>query len=200
LIAQAVVFYSLSTGEAVPLNRPLKEFPQTVSGWRTVQETEIEAEIRDQLKADDTLTRIYMHPDGRSANLFIAFFRSQRAGATPHSPKVCLPGAGWTPMNSAIIQVPVGSSASMSVNRYVISKGDDMSVVVYWYQTPHRVIANEYIAKLYLILDGIRYRRSDTAMIRVIVPVVNRDEAAAEQTAIQFVQTVFQPARRYLPA
>jgi EpsI family protein len=85
------------------------------------------------------------------------------------------------------------------VNRYIVQRGEEKSLVLYWYQTPNRVIASEFEAKYYLVLDSIRYRRSDTALVRVVTPVVDGDEDAATKAAIRFVQSFFGPLRQYLP-
>ena len=199
LIVQGCMIGVLAPAEKVPLSRPLAEIPQTLNSWQTYRESPIEPEIRDLLKADDTLNRTYMAPDGVYANLFIAFFRSQRAGAAPHSPKVCLPGSGWVPTGSTTLDIPVaGRSAAIHVNRYVVARGEDRSLIIYWYQTPYRVIAGELTAKLYTMVDGLRYHRSDTALVRVIVPIV-LDEDKAEKQAVRFIQGVFNPVREFLP-
>lgn len=202
LLVQAAAFYGFSGVENVPATRPLKESPAQYNRWRLIQEGAIEQEILDVLRADDVVTRTYAQMDtGRVANLFAAYFRSQRTGQAPHSPKNCLPGSGWTPSASAFIRIPIeGLSEPIEVNRYIVERGEDRSVVLYWYQTPHRVIASEYEAKFYLVLDSIRYRRSDTALVRVVTPVTGGDEEAATQAAIDFVQSFFLPLREYLPS
>jgi len=73
-------------------------------------------------------------------------------------------------------------------------------VVLYWYQSRNRVVASEYRAKIYLVTDAIRYNRTDTALVRVIVPVAGNDSAAATTTAEEFVQAFFMTLRRHLPA
>ncbi len=202
LVAQAALFYTISHGEIVPVNAPLSEFPKLVGKWLRIQEGTIEKEVQDVLRADDLLTRTYANPSTRTtANLFVAFFRTQRTGAAPHSPKNCLPGNGWVADQSDIIDVTVpGQTAPISVNRYIVSRGDARSVVLYWYQTPKRVVASEYAAKIYLVADSIRYKRTDTALVRIVVPVSNKDDAAAMKTALEFVSAVFPPLRSYLPS
>jgi EpsI family protein len=165
----------------------------------TVQEGVIEKEVLEVLKADDTLSRTYHGPETSVANLFIAFFRTQRAGVAPHSPKVCLPGAGWVPIESSIVTISVpGRGEPMPVNRNTIERGEYKSVVLYWYQSRDRVVADEYRAKFYSMYDSIRYRRSDTALVRVVVPVID-DENAARAMATRFVQDSFTLLRGYLP-
>lgn len=201
LLAQAALFYGYSRGESAPAARPLKESPAQYGDWRLAQEGVIEQETLDVLRADDVVTRAYAESGtGRFANLFVAYFRTQRTGQAPHSPKNCLPGSGWAPSTSDVISIPVGGQEiPLQVNRFIVQRGEEKSVVVYWYQTPKRVIASEFEAKYYLVLDSIRYRRSDTALIRVVTPVVNGDEDAATKTAIRFVQSFFTPLREYLP-
>src|SRR3954468_15852840 len=154
LIVQAVLFYSASHGEKVPLASPLSAFPFQIADWRMVQEGVVDDETRQVLKADDLLTRFYQNPAGAAANLFIAYFKTQRAGQAPHSPKNCLPGSGYQPVEDGRIDIPVGNR-SINVNRYVVANGDDESVVMYWYQSQGRVIADEFAAKFYLIEDSI---------------------------------------------
>jgi EpsI family protein len=202
LLAQAALFYGLSRSEEIPVARPLAEFPVVVDTWQLRQEGTIEKEILDMLRADDVLSRIYAEPaTGRVASLFVAYFRSQRTGQAPHSPKNCLPGSGWIPTASEVIAIPVaGRSEPIRVNRYVVTRGLEKSVVVYWYQSRQRVIASEYEAKVRLVLDAIRYNRTDTALVRVVVPVAEGGEAEAGKVAAAFVRTVFPVLSRYLPA
>ena len=175
--------------------------PQTLGSWKLAQEGVVEPEIQEILKADDLLNRVYVDTSARSgANLFIAAFRSQRNGKAPHSPKNCLPGSGWTPLNSSDFSIDVGQGAPIVVNRYIIAHGDDREVVLYWYQSRDRVVASEYKAKFWVMADAIRLNRTDTALVRVVVPIINRDEAAATQSAVKFVQSFYGTLRHFLPA
>jgi EpsI family protein len=89
---------------------------------------------------------------------------------------------------------------TIRINRYIVSRGDNASVVFYWYQTRKRVIASDYSAKIWLVLDSIRYHRSDTALVRVIVPVVGHDNTLATETGIDFVKAMFPVLLAYLPS
>lgn len=200
LLLQASVFYALPKEEEVPLSRPLSEIPTELAGWTMVREQAIESEVLGVLKADDTLSRVYASPTGdQTASLLAVFFKSQRAGVSPHSPKVCLPGAGWVPVNSGELSIPIEGRGTIPVNRYEIVKGDQSMLVLYWYQNSQRVMASEYSAKVYSLWDGITQRRSDTSMVRLIVPIDSRGAAAAQETAIKFVQGSFGTLSEYLP-
>lgn len=202
LILQAILFYTISRTEAVPIARPLSEFPAQFGDWTMTQEGVIEEEIREVLLADDTLTRVYAKSGTeQAANLFVAYFKTQRTGQAPHSPKNCLPGSGWVPSASEVISIPIpGEPEPIRVNRYIVSRGPAKSVVLYWYQTQDRVIASEYAAKIYLVVDSIRYNRSDTTLVRVVVPVVGNAEADATEVAVNFVESFFTVLRQYLPS
>ncbi len=202
LLLQMAGFFAVSRRETVPLAHPLSELPSQLGAWNLVQESQVDQETMDVLRADDVLSRFYADPaQRRGASLFVAYFKSQRTGQAPHSPKNCLPGAGWTPSESDVVAIPIsGRPEPISVNRYVVAKGDEKSVVLYWYQSRDRVIASEYRAKFYLVADAIRLNHTDTALVRVIVPVSGNDTATATTTAEEFVQAFFMSLRRQLPA
>src|SRR6476646_12145346 len=123
LVVQAVLFYTTSRGEKTPDERPLRDFPKLVSGWQMVQEGYVDDETQAVLKADDTLTRTYARSMSEPPPLlFVAFFKTQRTGKTPHSPKNCLPGAGWVQEQSGMVDVAIpGEPVAVRLNQYVVS-------------------------------------------------------------------------------
>ena len=201
LLLQAVGVRYAASAERVPLAKPLETLPARLGHWNLLNDVPVESEVRDVLKADDILNRVYVN-DARtmSASLFVAYFKSQRNGVAPHSPKNCLPGSGWVPVSSGAIGIQVpGEAQPIIVNRYFVSRGDDKTIVVYWYQSHHRVVASEYLAKFYLVLDAIRYRRSDTAVVRVVANVANGQTEIADKTITEFVQAFYPSLSSQLP-
>ena len=190
-LVQGSLFIGLSRRtEWTPASRPLSEFPTVVGAWRMVREGAMDPDERQVLRADDYLVRRYDAPGGQSANLFVAYFKSQRAGQTPHSPKNCLPGSGWTWSMADSIRVAIaGRAQRIEINRYVVSKGDEHAVVLYWYQSHGRVVASEYKAAAFTAWDALRYNRSDTELVRVVAPVT--------ESGVEFVQAFFNELRRY---
>jgi EpsI family protein len=201
LLLQAAAFYAVaSRAEATPPVAPLNSFANGIGEWSKTREFPLEKEEADVLRADDTTNRIYANPQGTEASLFIAFFKTQRYGQSPHSPKNCLPGAGWQYNQDRKLPIAVpGLAEPIRVNEYVIARGDEESVVLYWYHSHKRVIAGELAAKIWLVADAVRYRRSDTALVRVIVPVRDGAREAAERSAIEFVQASFPYVTRQFP-
>ena len=200
LISQGSLFYGLSPGEPDVMARPLSGFPSGIGGWRMLRETAMDEDVKATLRADDYLTRDYVGPEGGIVNLFVAFFKSQRAGQTPHSPKNCLPGSGWVWSVSDVIPVSIEHRLTpIQINRYIVSKGEDKAVVLYWYQSRDRVVAGEFQAAAFTAWDALRYNRTDTALVRVVVPIAgNRDEPATRAGA-EFVQTIFSTLRSFFP-
>ncbi len=201
LILQTAVLYSSIRKEVVPASLPLSQVPTQVGPWKMLGEGLMDKESMEVLKADDVLNRFYRNGStGQEASLFVAAFRTQRTGKAPHSPKNCLPGAGWTQLSSDDYSIDVGTGAPIVVNRYVITHGDSRELVLYWYQSRNRVVADEFKAKFWVVADAMRLNRTDTALVRVMVPIDNQNEDAATKTASEFVQSFFTTVRHYLPA
>lgn len=199
LLAEAIFYVAYPKQEVAVLLRPLRELSTQLGPWSMVAESQTEPEVNEVLKADDTLNRVYYNPaTGESAYLFIAFFKTQKTGVAPHSPKVCLPGSGWEPSQSRFVHIEVpGRPEAVVANRSVISKGEEKSLVLYWYQTHDKVIADEYRAKLNTMFDSFRYRRSDTSIVRILVP--ERPGVDADAVAQSFVRSSFASIRALLP-
>jgi len=176
-------------GEAHVERKELKNFPQTIGAWqRTGNDQILDEETLKVLRASDYLLRDFRKPEGQVANLYVGYYASQRSGATYHSPLNCLPGSGWqlSEPGKATITLPDGSN--FVANKYVIKSGDYKSLMIYWYQGRGRNVASEYWGKVYTVLDSVRLRRSNGAMIRVTVPIGNSEDAA-EQAAIEFASS-----------
>jgi EpsI family protein len=203
LLIQAGLYYGVaSRAEKTPGISPLSTFPAASGQWQMEREYPLEQEVLDVLKADDTMNRVYSNSSKTATtSLFVAFFKTQRAGQAPHSPKNCLPGSGWEPLEEGTIAVPVPVwSKPIVVNRYVVAHGAERSVVLYWYHSHNRVIASEYWAKFWLVLDAIRFNRSDTALVRIVVPAQGENTGEATRLGIDMIQAMFPDIVRQFPS
>jgi EpsI family protein len=201
LVGTALFLQARNRGEVFPARTPLASFPQQLGNW-TGTDVEIEKEIRDVLGPGDFMLRVYRNDETRlpSNDLFIAYFPSQRAGDTIHSPKNCLPGAGWTPIDSSRVSLEVGGHPPFPVNRYVIAKGSDRLLVLYWYWAHDRAVASEYWAKIYLVTDSIRMNRSDGALVRITTRMLPRESVEAAMTRVTpFAAHVVPLLNEYIP-
>jgi len=201
LVVQGGFFYLVAQrDEEIPPMPPLEAVPRDLGQFHIYQTLDVDQETRDLLRADDLLSRRYV--DGANRNvvdMFVAYFKTQRYGQSPHSPKNCLPGSGWDPISTDRPFIPLPDGRSIQVNRYIVQKGDVRSVTLYWYQTHSRVIASEYAAKFWLVADALRYHRSDTSLVRVTVPVGPGGIEDASRIGIAFVRTLFPELQSRLP-
>jgi EpsI family protein len=171
LAVTAIFLHARGRNEVLPMRQPLKTFPQQLGEWSGT-DVAISQDVLDVLGQGDFLLRVYQDDSGRSpeVDLFLAYFPSQRAGDTIHSPKNCLPGAGWSPIEAGRISISSPGRAPFPANRYIIAKGVERQLVLYWYWAHDRAVASEYLAKFYLVADSIRMNRSDGSLVRVTTP------------------------------
>src|SRR6266568_1699296 len=180
----ALMLHARNNAEIIPARQPLSSFPAALNGWSS-NDLALPKAVLDVLGPGDFLLRRYQNASTNSfVDLFIAYFPSQRSGDTIHSPKNCLPGSGWTPIQSDRIEVSLPGQASFPANRYVIARGEDRQLVVYWYWAHNRAVASEYSAKFYLVADSIRLHRSDGSLIRVTTPLARGESVDAAQQRV----------------
>lgn len=200
VLGGAVVNYWALAGEARTPRKSLAEFPAEVGGWRQLgSDARFDAATEAILRADDYVSRDYAGEGGRLASLYVGYYATQRSGATYHSPLNCLPGSGWVLGEPATVEVkPDGGGAPFHANSYVVEHGPERMIMLYWYQGRGRAVASEYADKVYTVFDSIRLRRSDGAMVRILVP-FRGSEREAEQMAAQFAAHVSPNLPAYVP-
>jgi len=199
LIGALLALQLRSSGEAVPIRKPLDGFPSAVGEWQGREGTILELDILNLLKAKDYLVRRYQDPAGRSLWLFIGYWDSQRKGAQPHSPKNCLPGGGWEPLEASRLAVSLPRPfAPITVNRYLIQKNRDQQVVLYWYQSQGRAVAGELEARLEMVKNSIVRHRTDGALVRVSSPVYGSMQETSDRV-VKYIQAMYPVLDEYLP-
>lgn len=210
LMGANVVLARAMRAESVPVRESLSAFPMAIGGWQGERADDFDEATLKQLGVDEYVNAAYQNRAG-IMGLYIGYYESQRQGDTIHSPANCLPGAGWQPVERSRVQLPAEfqrdtanrGSSPIEINRWVIQKGEDRQVVLYWYQSHGRIVASEYWGKFYLVFDAIRLNRSDGALVRVTHPVdaQSRDPLGeAHARAMAFVKAVLPLLGRFLPA
>ncbi len=133
-----------TAGERALPRKPLASFPVVIDGWQSVQSAILADDDLAVLKPSDYLLRRYVDSNGKPTSLYIGYWESQRKGAQVHSPKNCLPGEGWEPIEATRTRIPVaGRDQSIEVNRYLLQKGQQTMVVLYWFQSQGEVTSSE---------------------------------------------------------
>lgn len=168
LASSLVVTHLKEAGRPAALARPLSAIPLELDGWRGEDDPPLRQEVVASLGATAHLARTYRR-GSRSANLFVAYYANPRAGETMHSPKHCLPGGGWEPIELATLPLET-QQGRVEINKYVLYRAGDQSIVLYWYQTPQRVIASEYTSKLWLVWDTLRRKPTGSSIVRITLP------------------------------
>ncbi len=201
LVATGLCMRSISHGEHVPLRKGFVDFPLRIAQWNG-KELGFDAEILHALQVDDYMMRRYRHEEEPPLGLYVGYYKSMREGATYHSPKNCLPGSGWYFAKTGTTRLDGVDRQGQAVelNRYVIQKGLEKQLVLYWYQDRGRIITSEYWAKIYMVLDAIFTNRTDGALVRITVPFTGEGEAAAFRQAKAFAEQIVPLLRDYLPS
>lgn len=198
-----VVIDNVMKAEVAVERTTFESFPMAIDEWRAVNDPPLEPAVLKVLGADDYLSRVYYRADRTAVGLFIGFFASQRQGDTIHSPLNYLPGAAWEAVSQGRLVIPAvaGSARDIKINRYVVQKGLERRMVLYWYQSHGRVIASDYTSRLMLLSDAVRLNRTDGSMVRVIAPIAHEaDGKAAEALAVTFVHSLFPRLSGYVPS
>jgi len=186
---------------SLPLRAPLgPTIPARIEGFGSRDEA-LSKEEADAVGVSEYLARVYLDPDtsrGVAFTLYIGYYAQQMQGRTVHSPKNCLPGAGWEPLASRADTVSTGRGPVV-VNRYLIQKGREQALVFYWYQGRGRVAHDEYRVKWDLLRDAALRRRTDEALVRIVLP-LHGSEADAEALAVKVTQTLVPAVFTALPA
>lgn len=170
-------------GEPVEIAR----LPYSVGAWHGMNDLSLDRETAAQLGADEYVTRTYSSGAHPPVGLYVAYYASQRPGVSIHSPLHCLPGTGWEPLDVSTVAVSAVGGSEGYVRQLIVRKNLDRAVVLYWYQLHGRMVANEVKSKVYLLSDSLRLRRSDAALVRIVVPVTGEPEAAAAE-GLSFVR------------
>ncbi len=226
MVLTAVLLNTRGDADRVPPTAPLATLPEDFGGW-TGRDLTIADDVLAVLGKGDFLSRLYTYTGGQTGGspyqgvsasampasggdqsvlgrapvgLFIGYFPTQRSGQSIHSPQNCLPGAGWTFQSSRYVYLTAEDQRRYHVGEYVISDGTTRQFVIYWYQAHGRSVANEYLAKYYLIADAIRLNRTDGALVRVTTVVTNGETVdQARERAIRFTSRLAPMLPRFLP-
>jgi EpsI family protein len=197
----AILLQARTRTEIIPQRLPLSSFPAQLANWDSTEFVQDQKTL-EVLGPGDFMERVYQDPAKKLpyVDLFLAYFPSQRAGETPHSPQHCLPGSGWNPDENVRVTLALPGHGPFPANRYVISKGDQRRLVLYWFWAHDRGVASEYWAKFYLVKDAIRMNRSDGSLVRFVTPMFPGETPdAAQQRLLPFTSAVVPLLDDYIP-
>ena len=207
LAATACTISMRGDTDRVPFSEPLAIFPHEIESW-TATDYPLDPAVLKVLGDGRFLNRVYYEPASASrpnmpagpVGLFIGYFPTQRTGQSIHSPQNCLPGAGWTFEQKKRTELTDTAGRKLQVGEYVITDGTQRQEVLYWYRAHGRSIAGDFQAKLYMMLDAMRYNRTDGALVRVITPMQpGETQAEAHNRAVDFADHMAPMLPPYIP-
>src|SRR5690348_122897 len=167
---------------------PLDQIDSTLAGWTAAGDQTLPAPTLRALALTAYLSRTY-RKDQSNLDLFIAYYAEQRAGESMHSPKHCLPGAGWEILEYKTAQIPV-DGRTYDVNQYIVSHESERMLILYWYQSKGRVIASEYMGKLLLARDTLLQHTTSGSIVRITIPDRPGALGAARDLATETIRQV----------
>ncbi|MBZ5515332.1 MAG: EpsI family protein [Acidobacteriia bacterium] len=201
LVGTALFLRSRSHAENLPARQALASFPARVADWTSRGDILISDDIRKILGEGDFMQRVYARSPGEPPiEFFLAYFPSQRTGSSFHSPKNCLPGSGWEPVESSHIPLRRADGQVVLVNRYILQRGSNRLFVLYWYQSQGRAVASEYWAKFYQVMDAIGKNRTDGALVRVSTPqALGESVESSQKRAMAYAEEIVPILPQFIP-
>ncbi|MGH7522803.1 MAG: exosortase C-terminal domain/associated protein EpsI [Gemmatimonadales bacterium] len=181
----------------VPLRGPLTGVARTLLGVTATDDT-VSTDVRQVAGMTSYVMRTYQPVNSVPFGVYIGYYDEQRQGKSIHSPKNCLPGDGWEPVESGVATIPT-SSGMITVNRYRVAKPGVQALVYYWYQGRGRVAHNEWRVKFELLRDAALHGRTEEALVRIVVPVTGTDVSMADSLARAVAPTLVSDLDRVLP-
>ena len=154
----------------VPPVAPMKSIRIDAPGYPTQKDVVVQAEERRVAGMDDYVMRTFEKSPTDGFSVYVGYYTYQVQGKTIHSPKNCLPGAGWEQIDWRVLPVVAGGK-TYPVNRYLLGNEGQQALVYYWYQGRGRAEASEYVVKWNLLVDAAVHRRTEEALVRIVVPI-----------------------------
>jgi len=197
LVVTTVFLHAFSKGIEVPIKQALDNFPMTLGDWTCIKTGKLSTDIEQVLGVDDYIDRSYQSVSGDIISLYVSYFASME-GKGFHSPRNCMPGAGWDVASLKPFTLysyhPEGTP--VVINQMIMQKGAEQQIVLYWYHCRGRIIRSEYMEKIYQVIDSIFKRRTDGSFVRIMAP---SNKEGAINNLKEFTRHVIPLLEEYLP-
>lgn len=183
--------------QAAVLDQPLRSMQNRLVGVLG-EERDISATEQQVAGFSDYVFRIFQIDSVNAFSVYVGYYDSQVTGKTIHSPRNCLPGAGWQTVESGRVDLPMNGK-TVTVNRYILANGPAQALVLYWYQGRGRVAHSEYAVKWDLLRDAATRGRTEEALVRVMVP-IRTTESEATRMALRAAERLIPAVESALPS
>ena len=210
LAVGVLLLFSTRSQTSVPLAGSLATVLPAWEGLRITNQTIGEEEKRIA-GMTDYMARVYWKDTVEAAfTTYVGYYDRQTQGHSMHSPKNCLPGAGWEILKTDVATI-ASVGGSVVVNKYLLKNGSREAIVYYWYQGRGRVVASEYAVKWNLLRDAALVGHTEEALVRIVTYVprpntlpagttVAQSYVAAEQLGARVASQLLTDVARVLPS
>lgn len=165
--ARAVV-----SSQIIPEWRSFEDFPMEIGQWEGVR-SYLDKATLDSLWADDYVMATYRHKvSGQELYLLVPYYRMQTSQHTAHAPTSCLLGSGWDLTSKKQLAASPATGRPFPVQQLVLSDFRASLLSNFWFQQRGRLIANEFSNKILLLWDALTMRRTDGALVRIEMPLL----------------------------
>ena len=208
LLAGCAFMWQTHSQKKMPLTAPLTSILPAIPGYK-VFDLKIGDDERRVAGMTDYVSRAYIRDSSSQFQTLVSYYDRQAQGSTIHSPRNCLPGAGWEIMRGDTRSIDVDGSRYV-VNHYTIKNGPETAVVYYWYQGRGRIAASEYAVKWNLLRDAALLGHTEEALVRIVLPIptklegldpasANRYYASADSLGDDIARKLIREVRRVMP-
>jgi EpsI family protein len=208
LLVGCLMLFSTRSQREVPLAGSLQTVLPAWSGYAVKDQT-ISDEERKIAGMSDYVARMYLKDSTVAFTTYVGYYDRQAQGKSMHSPRNCLPGAGWEILRADTGAI-TAAGATHIVNRYMLKNGSTQALVLYWYQGRGRIVANEYAVKWNLLRDAALKGHTEEALVRIVVfiprsgaldqPALDRAFANAQELGTKVGAQLLTDVARVLPA
>lgn len=200
LAGTALFLEARARTQFVPLQTSLASFPTELENW-VGADVPIPDEDRKTLGPGEFLQRTYKDRMNREpyVDLYVAYVPDQH-GLYRHLPKDCLLGSGWMTTESGTTALALPANGPFTANRYLITKGSDRQLVLFWYSAHGRRVASVGRIDLYLMFDSLLVNRADNALIRMNTELLAEERPdQAQERLVSFAALVNPVLDSFIP-
>jgi EpsI family protein len=167
----ALVLHTRTREDLLPPGSSLASLPLQFGGWAGA-DLPFSPQTLAVLGPGEFLQRQYREPseEGAYVDVYVAHRPNQQALGR-HVPTDCLLGSGWSLADSGTTTVSLPGGAGFTANRYLVTKGAERQLVLFWFWAHGHGVASLNRADFYLALDSLRFNREDNMLVRVNTPV-----------------------------
>ncbi|PWB76142.1 EpsI family protein [candidate division GN15 bacterium] len=196
LIMLALLLATFAFSAVLQFGRPatgrridVRQFPAAKGDWQA-RTLPIEQGVIAMLRPDVIFNALYSNAAGNRVDLFFSYFSGDNAQSGVHSPRNCMPGAGWTIERTEKRDIPFGNGVIPASRMYVRYETDNR-VVDYFYITRHGETSNDYTRKLYTMIGALSFQPADVAFVRFIAADDPADISQLEAFESEFIGEIY---------